>query len=129
MNEYSDVEYTSNSDIIGCYDVLTDTIILNSKLIDYPELHDFILRHELLHYHAKDNVWMHAYIDLTDNWRGWFSKRVKYSLWIQKNISPFSLKYVFLRYLNVFLFFIFGIAEIFRLPFVLFYILKEKKGR
>lgn len=48
-----EVEYTSNSDIVGCYDLNTDTIILNSKLKEYPELHDFVLEHEKLHYEAK----------------------------------------------------------------------------
>lgn len=105
----------------------TDTIILNLKLKEYPELHDFILEHEKLHYEAKDNVWNHLYIDLTDNWKGFFSKRIGYALWVQDNILMPSFKNIFIKYMNLFLFFFYKVADVIRFPFVVVYILFEKR--
>lgn len=70
----TEIEYTSLSSVVGCYDTEMDIIFINKKLKQNKRVHDMVLRHELLHAKAKKNMLKHLYIDLTDNFKYLFDK-------------------------------------------------------
>lgn len=59
------IVYYVDSDLtIGCYDFLRDTVILDSKLRDYPNLRRYVLDHEFYHRGYGKNLWKHFVLDL-----------------------------------------------------------------
>jgi hypothetical protein len=68
------VELTSCSDIIACYDFVTDTIILNRELFKKgrERLLQRCIEHEMLHAKNKGNIKKQLWVDLTDNWKHFF---------------------------------------------------------
>ena len=61
------------SDQVAYTIIPENVIILNEKLINYPELHEFVLAHEKKHLEYGFNLWKQLSLDLRDRFR--FLKR------------------------------------------------------
>lgn len=71
-----------NSWPLGFYNPYADEIVLDSRLLKYPKLHQYILKHETQHYKLKRKVWKHMVFDLREMYR-YFSEPEIYKM-VQK---------------------------------------------
>lgn len=61
------IEYTTLP-ITGAYQADVDLIVMNRKLLEDPELHEYVLEHEKRHALARHKVFKNIMIDATESW-------------------------------------------------------------
>lgn len=80
------IEITMNPQTIGAYDPIQNVIFLRDILHDYPELEEYVFKHELEHARYPKGIFRHTWIDLrtffTLPWR--FRKQMRKILSLHK---------------------------------------------
>lgn len=61
-----EIEITKHPQLAAAYDPIQNVIFMNHKLLDHPELFEYVFKHEKDHAKYPKGIFIHTWIDIRD---------------------------------------------------------------